>query len=87
MNSTPPAVGVIAWFGEGSATRLLVASQVCLSMQLGFACWPLMRFTGDRTKMGEFANARWLQLLGWGVTLLIIGLNLKLLVDLFIAAG
>jgi manganese transport protein len=82
-----PAVAVIAWFGEGSATRLLVASQVCLSMQLGFACWPLMRFTGDRTKMGEFANARWLQLLGWFVTLLIIGLNLKLLVDLFISAG
>jgi manganese transport protein len=82
-----PAVVIIAWLGEGSATRLLVASQVCLSMQLGFACWPLMRFTGDRTKMGEFANPRWLQVLGWAVTLTIIGLNVKLLADLVFAAG
>jgi manganese transport protein len=48
-------------------------------MQLGFACWPLMRFTGDRVKMGEFTNAWWLQCLGWLITLTIIFLNLKLL--------
>jgi manganese transport protein len=79
-----PAVVVIGWFGEGKTTQLLVASQVCLSMQLGFACWPLMRFTGERAKMGEFVNPWWIQLLGWATTLTIIALNLKLLLD---AAG
>jgi manganese transport protein len=76
-----PAVVVIGIFGEGKSTELLVASQVCLSMQLGFACWPLMRFTGERTKMGEFVNPWWIKLLGWTSTLLIIGLNIKLLLD------
>ncbi len=74
-----PAVLVIGIYGEGKSTQLLVASQVCLSMQLGFACWPLMRFTGDRAKMGEFVNPWWVKLLGWSATLLIIGLNVKLL--------
>ncbi|HEY2125209.1 MAG TPA: Nramp family divalent metal transporter, partial [Chthoniobacterales bacterium] len=51
-----PAVLIIGIFGEGKTTELLVASQVVLSMQLGFAIWPLMRFTGEKAKMGEFAN-------------------------------
>ena len=77
-----PAIVVIGLFGEEKSTELLVASQVCLSMQLGFACWPLMRFTGERAKMGEFVNPLWIKLLGWGSTLLIIGLNIKLLLDI-----
>ena len=72
---------VIGLYGESKSTDLLVASQVCLSLQLGFACWPLMRFTSDRTKMGEFVNPTWIKLLGWTITLVIIGLNLKLLLD------
>ncbi len=76
-----PAVVVIGIYGEGRSTQLLVASQVCLSMQLGFACWPLMRFTGDRTKMGEFVNPWWIKLVGWSITLVIIGLNVRLLLD------
>jgi manganese transport protein len=77
-----PAVVVIGLFGESKTTELLVASQVCLSMQLGFACWPLMRFTGEQAKMGEFVNPGWVKLLGWTVTLVIIGLNVKLLLDI-----
>ena len=76
-----PALVVIGIFGEKKSTALLVASQVCLSMQLGFACWPLMRFTGDRAKMGEFVNPLWIKLLGWTVTLMILVLNVKLLFD------
>jgi len=76
-----PAVIVIGLYGENKSTELLVASQVCLSMQLGFACWPLMRFTGEKAKMGEFVNPWWIKLLGWTTTLLIIGLNVKLLLD------
>jgi manganese transport protein len=80
-----PAVVIIGLFGEDKSTELLVASQVCLSMQLGFACWPLMRFTSDHAKMGEFVNPWWVKLLGWSATLLIIGLNVKYLLGM--AAG
>jgi len=79
-----PAVIVIGMFGESKTTDLLVASQVALSMQLGFAVWPLMRFTGQRSKMGEFVNPLWIKLLGWTCALLIIVLNLKLLIDTFL---
>jgi manganese transport protein len=81
-----PAVCVIGFFGESKATQLLVASQVVLSMQLGFAVWPLMRFTGEQAKMGGFANQLWLKILGWTTVIIIIILNLKLLFDTFMPA-
>jgi manganese transport protein len=82
-----PAVCVIGIFGENKSTELLVASQVMLSMQLGFAVWPLMRFTGERAKMGEFANPLWIKILGWTCAALIIVLNVKLLFDTFLPAS
>ncbi len=81
-----PAIIVIGFFGEGKTTELLVASQVALSMQLGFAVWPLMRFTGRKDKMGEFINPRWIKILGWTTTAIIIALNAKLLFDTFMPA-
>jgi manganese transport protein len=81
-----PAVLVIGMFGEGKTTDLLVASQVALSMQLGFAVWPLVRFTGERAKMGEFTNQLWLKIVGWTTAGTIIVLNLKLLLDTFLPA-
>jgi manganese transport protein len=78
-----PAVLVIGIFGEGKTTQLLVASQVVLSMQLGFAVWPLMRFTGEKAKMGEFANGFVVKILGWTTAIIIISLNVKLLFDTF----
>jgi len=78
-----PAVLVIGIFGEGKTTQLLVASQVVLSMQLGFAVWPLMRFTGEKTKMGEFANGLVVKIFGWMTAIIIISLNVKLLFDTF----
>src|SRR5881397_676410 len=78
-----PAVFIIGIFGEGKTTELLVASQVVLSMQLGFAVWPLMRFTGEKAKMGEFANRLWVKILGWTAAGIIIVLNVKLLFDIF----
>jgi manganese transport protein len=78
-----PAVIVIGIFGESKTTQLLIASQVVLSMQLGFAVWPLLRFTDERAKMGEFANKLWLKILGWTTAALIIVLNAKLLFDTF----
>jgi manganese transport protein len=82
-----PAVLVIGIFGESKTTQLLIASQVVLSMQLGFAVWPLLRFTGEKAKMGEFANKLWLKILGWTTAAVIIGLNVKLLLDNFLPAS
>ena len=79
-----PALLVIGFFGESKTTELLVASQVVLSMQLGFAVWPLMRFTSEKAKMGEFANSLWIKILGWTVAGIIIVLNVKLLLDTFL---
>jgi manganese transport protein len=79
-----PAVLVIGIFGEQETTQLLIASQVVLSMQLGFAIWPLMRFTGEKKKMGEFANGFWIKLFGWLTAFVIIILNVKLLLDSFL---
>jgi manganese transport protein len=79
-----PAILVIGVFGEGKTTELLIASQVCLSMQLGFAVWPLMRFTGERAKMREFVNPVWIKILGWTTAGIIIVLNVKLLFDTFL---
>jgi manganese transport protein len=82
-----PAIVIIAVFGESKASNLIIASQVVLSMQLGFAIWPLMRFTGDKIKMGEFVNRRLIKILGWTTTLIIIVLNAKLLFDTFMPAS
>ena len=75
-----PGAVVIAIAGEGATTRLLVLSQVVLSLQLPFAVIPLVVFTGDRTLMGEFASPLVLKLAAWAVAIVILALNLKLLV-------
>jgi manganese transport protein len=59
----------------------LVLSQVILSLQLSFAVIPLVIFTSDKKKMGEFANPGWLKFLAWSVALIIAALNVKLLFD------
>lgn len=79
-----PAVVVIGCYGESKTTELIIASQVVLSMQLGFAVWPLMRFTSDKEKMGEFVNPRRIKVLGWTTTGILIALNAKLLLDFFL---
>jgi manganese transport protein len=78
-----PAVCVIGFLGEGRTTDLLIWSQVILSMQLSFAVIPLLMFTGEKAKMGRFANPMWVKVLAWGCAAVIIVLNLKLLFDFF----
>lgn len=73
-----PAVSVIAIKGDHGSYDLLILSQVILSMQLPFAVIPLIRYTSDRKKMGEFANKMWVQVLAWTAALVIIGLNMYL---------
>jgi len=76
-----PAVIVTALSGEAGTAKLLVLSQVILSMQLSFAVFPLVMFTSDKQKMGEFVNARWLKLLSWVTAAFIAILNTWLLVQ------
>jgi manganese transport protein len=78
-----PTIIVVAITGERGTEKLLLLSQVILSLQLSFAVVPLVIFTGSRKKMGEFVNGRWLQGLSWFTAALIAGLNAWFLVLMF----
>jgi manganese transport protein len=76
-----PAVITAAFFGTSGTAKLLLLSQVILSMQLSFAVIPLVAFTSDRRKMGQFVSPRWLQALAWVTATIIVVLNVKYLAD------
>ncbi len=71
-----PALLVIGLAGEARVESLLIWSQVILSLQLGFACWPLVRMTSDAELMGVFVAPRWISVLGWVATALVAGSSL-----------
>ncbi|MEO8578343.1 MAG: Nramp family divalent metal transporter [Gemmatimonadales bacterium] len=81
-----PAAIVAIMYGERGTARLLILSQVILSMQLSFAVFPLVRFTSDKVKMGEFVNSAWLKALAYLVAVVIAGLNIWLLLQFFTGA-
>src|ERR1700733_9046150 len=76
-----PAVVVISLAGDHATQRLLILSQVVLSLQLSFAVVPLIHFTSNRRNMGEFATPWWGQILAWTAAAVIVALNGKLVVD------
>ena len=76
-----PAAIVAGVYGESGVGKLLIFSQVVLSVQLSFAVVPLVLFTSDRNKMGQFVNSRWLLITAWITTIIILGLNIYLLVQ------
>ena len=78
-----PAIVVISVAGEGATTKLLLISQVILSMQLSFAVVPLVQFTGSAHIMGEFVSALWIRVIGWILALIIAALNAWLLIVQF----
>jgi Mn2+ and Fe2+ transporters of the NRAMP family len=78
-----PAIIVAILFGSSGTAKLLILSQVILSMQLSFAVVPLVRFTSDKLKMGQLVNPVWLKLLAYAVAVLIAALNIWLLVLIF----
>ncbi|MBS1857023.1 MAG: Nramp family divalent metal transporter [Acidobacteria bacterium] len=73
-----PAALTIWLAGEKSVYQLLILSQVILSLQLPFAVIPLIHFTGDRERMGSFANRPWVKALSWLTAAVIVALNLRL---------
>ena len=78
-----PTVIVVILYGARGTANLLILSQVILSMQLSFAVFPLVAFTSDRKRMGEFVNTLRLKYLSYSVAVLIAGLNLWLLIQIF----
>ena len=76
-----PAAITAILYGESGTAKLLILSQVILSLQLSFAVFPLVRFTSDRVKMGEFTNPLWLKTLAYLVAAVIASLNVWLLLQ------
>jgi manganese transport protein len=82
----PALVGVL-WLGEGSVGKLLVLSQVVLTVQLPFALWPLIRFTGDRRLMGVFASGLLVKAIAWLIFVVIAAANTWLIWGILTGAG
>jgi manganese transport protein len=76
-----PAAFTIYFAGDRGTYHLLILSQVILSMQLPFAVIPLVHFTSDRRRMGEFASKAWVVILAWIATIVILTLNVWLLIQ------
>ena len=75
MLAIVPAAITIYVAGDQASFQLIILSQVVLSMQLPFAVIPLIHFTSDRTRMGEFASPAWVRMLAWTSAVVIVGLN------------
>ncbi len=79
-----PVVIVGSLYGDEGTARLLVLSQVILSMQLPFAVIPLVTFVSSKKTMGDFVISKKLAATAWGIAAIIVGLNAKLLFDTFV---
>lgn len=83
-----PAAGVTIWFGAGETGKLLILSQVVLSLQLPFAIIPLVIFTANKNKMGDMTAPKWLTALAAAIAVILVSLNVKMISDfLFPASG
>ncbi|PWJ80551.1 manganese transport protein [Pseudaminobacter salicylatoxidans] len=80
-----PAAAVTIWYGEAGTARLLILSQVVLSLQLSFAVFPLVIFTASKTKMGPLVAPRWLTAFAMFIAIVIALLNLKLIYDFLLS--
>jgi len=76
-----PAILVLLYYGEAYTGKLLVLSQVILSMQLGFAVIPLIHFVSDKKSMGKFAIKLPVKIFSWLIALVIVGLNIQLVIE------
>ena len=81
-----PTIIVVAAMGSQGTEKLLILSQVILSLQLSFAVIPLIMFTSNRKYMGEFVNGPWLKRLAWVTAAVIVGLNAWLLIQTMVGS-
>jgi manganese transport protein len=77
-----PAIITVALYGQHGTAKLIVLSQVILSLQLSFAVVPLVKFTSDPALMGEFVNSRSVKILSWLTAGIIAGLNAFLVIQI-----
>ncbi len=78
-----PALITVLMYGERGTGSLLILSQVILSLQLPFAVFPLVMFSGDRKRLGSLVAPLWMRALAWPVAVIIAGLNVWLLYQVF----
>ncbi len=76
-----PAALTVYFAGDAASYKLIIDSQILLNLQLPFAVIPLIHFTNDRERMGEFANPAWVQIGAWGCAAFILILNFWLAFD------
>jgi manganese transport protein len=76
-----PALIVIYWFGDSEVDKMLVLSQVILSLQLSFAIIPLIHFVSNKEKMGAFAIKPFTQVISWLVALILVYLNIRMVIE------
>jgi len=76
-----PALAGVLLMGEHAVGRMLVLSQVVLSLQLPFAMWPLIRFTGSRELMGGFVNSPLTRATAWTLFAVISAANVWLVLQ------
>jgi manganese transport protein len=81
MLAVIPAFFVVLIAGEGATGKLLILSQVVLSLQLGFAVIPLIHFVSDKVRMGEFAIGKKAKIAGWLIAALIVAFNVKMILE------
>jgi manganese transport protein len=80
-----PAAIVTIWYGESGTAKLLILTQVVLSLQVSFAVFPLVMFTASKAKMGALVSPRWLSAFAMFIAVVIALLNVKLLSDFVFA--
>ena len=78
-----PAFLVMLYFGDSNETveKMLIFSQVLLSMQLAFAVIPLIHFVSNKAQMGGFVISTPTKVAAWLVAAFIVALNMKLLAE------
>ncbi len=76
-----PAVIAVYIYGDSGTAKLLVLSQVVLSLQLPFAVVPLVMFTADKKRMNGLHAPRWMTVTAWVIAIIVIVLNVKLIYD------
>jgi manganese transport protein len=76
-----PAILTIYFAGDAATYQLIILSQVILNLQLPFAVIPLVHFSSDRKRMGEFASPLWVQIASWGTAAFILALDVWLIAE------
>lgn len=82
-----PALTITYLYGQEGTAKLLILSQVILSLQLPFAVVPLILFTRNKKIMGEFKAPGWVIVLSATIAVILITLNMMMIANFLFATG